>query len=264
MKHILTGGLFAAAALSQAASMTWNFNDTLGSVESGLLMGTNATAALGAYQFMDDVVAGQSQRVLKLTRDAATNSMNPWLQITNPFGANGGGAKTNQFTFVYDVKIASTGDTFHSFYQTDSTNTSDGDMFWNSQGLGISGDYSDTGNPLRFLGDTWQRVVFTYDVTVPSSAAGSGYNLYIDGVLQNTVQAPSNYVVDGRFGLGVSFFLFNDEDNELKDYTMIDNFTMYDRALSASEVANLGAVPEPASMGLLAIGVAALLRRRKA
>lgn len=274
MKKIMTGGLFVLAAVSQAGTMTWNFDDNLASMEDGSLLGQNGSAASGAYEFVDDVINGQTARVLKLTRNQVDNAANPWLNMSNPFVPNGGGTMLNQYSIVMDVKVSSDGDRYNSFMQTDLTNTSDGDAFWDSStsvdrgGIGISGDYSDAGNPLRFSGDVWHRVVLTMDLTQPAGNS-SGWQAFVDGALQNVVQSPSGYGVDGRYAIGSALLLFADDDNEMKNMNFINNLQFVDRALSANEVADLGgptagAVPEPASMGLLALGAAALLRRRKA
>ena len=42
----------------------------------------------------------------------------------------------------------------------------------------------------------------------------------------------------------------------------MDDFRIYDNALSASEIANLAVVPEPSVASLTLFGVAALRRRR--
>jgi hypothetical protein len=43
----------------------------------------------------------------------------------------------------------------------------------------------------------------------------------------------------------------------------IDDVRIYDRALSGTEVADLYALPEPATLALLALGGLAMLRRRR-
>lgn len=274
MKKTALLALMAVAASSFAGSWTFTLDGgSLNSLENpAISLGSNGSIVYGA-----DTINGQAAQVATLTQNGLA-SLDPYFTLANPIGGNGGGARTNRYTVLMDVKIPTGG--FQSLLQTGSThastgalnagvNDNDGDWFINgSNGLGISGNYTDTGNALRFSPDTWSRLVLTIDTT---TATGNDvvYRSYIDGVLQNVVQTPSNWGVDGRFSLGSTFAFFADEDSELRPSWSVNNIAVFDRALTANEVAAYGGatagapVPEPATMAALGFGALALIRKRR-
>ncbi len=67
-----------------------------------------------------------------------------------PHGAapNGGGSKVNQYTLIMDVLFPSGSTGYRAFWQTDTNNTSDADLFVNdANGIGISGTYEGSLTP---------------------------------------------------------------------------------------------------------------------
>jgi hypothetical protein len=188
----------------------------------------------------------------------------------NPIGGNGGGTFTNQYTIVMDVKLDQPGANggFTSLAQTSTDpHGSDGDLFVRTDGgMGISGNYTDVTNPLRFTYGPWHRVAWVVDMTTGSGSDATGYRVYVDGALQNIVQSPSGWGVDGRYSLGDVFHVFADEDGETNGGS-ISTLLLYDGALTPREVAALGgpqaAVPEPSAVALLLGTGAILLRRRR-
>jgi len=189
----------------------------------------------------------------------------------NPLAANGGGVRTNKYTVLMDVKFAAGG--FQSLLQTGSDhstgattglNANDGDWFLRDDGgLGISGDYTDTGNALRYDAGKWRRLVLTID-----TAGTNTYRSFVDGVLQNVVASPSGFGLDKRYSLNSTIGFFADEDGEIRSEWYINNLAIWDSALSDADVRSLGGasagvVPEPATMAVLSLGVLALKRRRR-
>lgn len=269
--------LIALCAVSGSAmASNWTFTLDGGSLTSQ----ENPAVSLfgnGSIVYGNDTINGQAAQVATMTRNGAA-ALDPFFSLSNPIGANGGAGRTNQYSILMDVKIPTGG--FHSLFQTGSdhlpsgttdtgVNANDGDWFINgSNGLGISGNYTDTGNPLRFTPNAWSRIFLTIDTT-QAAGATSGYRSYVDGALQNIVQDPSDWGVDGRFSLGSTMAFFADEDSELRSPWMVNNIVLFDRALSASEVAAYGGasagapVPEPATMAALGLGALAFLRRRR-
>jgi hypothetical protein len=223
----------------------------------------------GTWTFQDATIGGEAARVASFTSGS-------YLTVPHGVGANGGGTRANQYTLIMDVLYPSTPG-YVSLYQTDATaNGSDGDWFIRApnpdNGLGISGDYSDDGNALRFTDNQWQRLALVIDT---SSAAGNDntvYRSYVNGQLQNVVQSPSGWGVDGRYSLNTNLFLFADEDGEQAG-GIINNLQIRNYAMSATELATLGGptaagiVPGPGSLlvGLMGglPGAAFLLRRRR-
>ncbi|CAN5530775.1 hypothetical protein BH09GEM1_BH09GEM1_00650 [soil metagenome] len=113
-------------------------------------------------------------------------------------------------------------------------------------GAGPSGTYID---------NQMQMSVFT-------RSAGNVFSAYLDGVQQFSVADPSGYGVFSAPGLLARFF----EDDLIAYGTeaapgFVDYIATYDRALTPDEVASIvvvSATPEPASVFLVATGLAAL------
>ncbi|GAA5496281.1 hypothetical protein Rhal01_02464 [Rubritalea halochordaticola] len=162
---------------------------------------------------------------------AARIGVGSHYQMTHGIGANGGGSYTNEYTLVLDISYpASSTNTWMSLFQTASSNANDGDCFIrNSNGtIGLSA----TGySSWSLASDTWVRLVVSVD-------NGSSYKIYADGT---QILNGSTQTVDGRFSLESVLLLFadnNGEDNPI-DVTSV---RIYDRALNATEAANLGDV----------------------
>lgn len=181
--------------------------------------------------------------------------------------APNGGSTTyvNQYSILMDLKLTSVED-WVSLYNTTADNGNDGDLFVRNtdSGLGISGDYAGT-----FTRNQWNRLVVTVDT---AQGATPSMNIYLNGLWVNQVALNSGF--DGRWAA----FAYNDPTNVrwidvLGDNSgesgagQISQLAFYDRVLTASEVSDLGpvsgAVPEPATLAALGLGLAAVLRRRK-
>lgn len=267
-RFIGLAGLAVAPFASANIVGHWDFDGNLNA-----LVGNTATG-VGNIGFEGTMIQGQAAQVARFGDDSgdggASTSVghNSYFTVSNGAGANGGGIRTNQYTILMDVFFETTTG-YVSLYQTDAVpNGSDGDWFIRNSdnGLGISGDYTDGGNPLRFADGVWQRLALVIDTATPGT-----YTSYIDGVLQNVVGSPSEYGVDLRFSLGSALHMFADEDGETAE-GLINSLQIRDYAMSAGEIADLGGasaagipgvVPEPASMTFLAIGTLALLRKRR-
>lgn len=266
MKNTLLIAALAVCAGGHAASWTWTFDDNLNELGGG-----PALTASGVTSFVDASINGESSRALKL--DASFLTGGSWLTSANPIGANGGGTRTNVFSILMDVKIpGAAAGSFHSLLQTDPTaNANDGDWFINGvEGLGISQNYTDTGNATRFTPNVWTRIVLTIDQSNTATGDDRAYRSYVNGQLQNIVQSPSEFALDGRYGLQSAFHFFADEDGESRWPMEVNNIMLFDTYLSANEVrlyggAQAGAptpIPEPFTMGVLALGAAVVARRR--
>jgi hypothetical protein len=101
--------------------------------------------------------------------------------------------------------------------------------------------------------NSWSHIAYSFD--------GSNLRAYLNGVLQSTTPTTAS-ISDTITSMVIA------SSNSSNYFTGgIDDFQVYNTALSASAIHDLAfpagtAVPEPASMGLLALGAGALLRRR--
>ncbi len=185
-----------------------------------------------------------------------------YFTVNNPAGPNGGGSYTNIYTLIMDIQIGEHG-TYSSMYQTNTSNSNDGDWFirdlGDGGGLGISGVYEDAGNPLRFTYGEWQRIALVVDTS------NNALRSYVDGELQNIVEGET-FSQDGRWTLEDVFHIFVDNGDETAGDLWVNSFQLRDYAMSDGELAALGGataygIPEPATISLLALGLSALRRR---
>ena len=162
--------------------------------------------------------------------DGAVNiGVGSYYECYHDIPANGGSTSwVNDFTIVIDVKIPQLNQ-WYCFYQTNPTNINDGDWFINPSGnvgVGDTGYSSETINP-----GEWYRLAI-------SANLGEHYNYFLDGQPLHD-GGPQNY--NGRFALypenPVLFFADNNNEDNAFD---IANIMLYDTALTASEIAELG------------------------
>src|SRR4051812_38817457 len=115
-----------------------------------------------------------------------------------------------------DIMFPSLNTRYRNLWQTETNNSSDGDLFINpDDAIGISGQYQGNLTP-----DVWHRVALTFDLTkrelgkfidgsnvltgpVGSPPLGSGRYQYLSGG------------ADGRFSLGPAALVFSDDDGEI-------------------------------------------------
>jgi hypothetical protein len=150
------------------------------------------TSDLSATTALD--IANINGEVGRVMRFPACSSSQGYVL---PHGAapNGGGSKVNQYTLILDVLFPATSTGYRAFWQTDTNNTSDADLFVNgANGIGISGTYQGS----LTLG-AWHRVAFALDLTATSGQLSK----YIDGALVGTQTLSEG--VDGRWSLARLF-----------------------------------------------------------
>jgi hypothetical protein len=139
---------------------------------------------------------------------------------------NGGGLLVNAYTLRFDFRVRDRA-VWHCFFQTDTTNASDGDFFINptgNVGVGMTG-YSTA----SVAGGEWYRLVVSVEL-------GKAFRWYLDGQLVREGGAQS---VDGRFALAPLLLLFADEDGEDGEIDIAE-IMLWDRALTSEEAGTLG------------------------
>ncbi|MDQ8207422.1 SUMF1/EgtB/PvdO family nonheme iron enzyme [Coraliomargarita sp. SDUM461003] len=151
------------------------------------------------------------------------------LNLTHGIAANGGGTGVNEYTLMFDVFSPSgSRSAWRCFFQTDTTNASDGEYFIrsNNDTMGTA----DAGYTSAAIDEAnWQRVVIVADL--PS------FEVYIDGELFHT---HSNQTVDGRYALDDVLLLFADNSSENASLN-IGAFAIWDHPLSPASIAGIGA-----------------------
>jgi hypothetical protein len=189
-----------------------------------------------------------------------------YMSVYHGISANGGGSYVNQYTVAIDYVQGNDG--WNSLFQTAwGGNANDGDLWIDGTvrsastiGVGDAG-YS----TLTFDSSAWHRIVWSVD-------NGNSFRVYVDGTLflDGTPQA-----VDGRFSLELDRFNLFADDSWEDAWGLVGTVATWNRALTTEEVAGMGgwiggaptptpliiAVPEPATLSLLALAGLLLLRK---
>lgn len=255
MKKILaqtTVALILGLGVAANAAVTgqWDFNsgDISATVGTDLAYrGDTATVTT----FSSTTIGGNPANVMGFP--ATTPSQG--YTMTHGIAANGGGSYVNQWTLIMDIMFpsASSGQ-WRALLQTNQGNANDGDLWVNTgNGIGGIGQYHGT-----ILANTWHRVAFVFDLSLPSDQLRK----FIDGLLVGTQSAGS---LDGQYALDPTALLFTDNDNETAA-GFVNSIQIHDTMLSDGYIASLGgataagipAVPEPASGLLMGLGIALL------
>jgi hypothetical protein len=145
--------------------------------------------------------------------------------------ANGGGARVNNYTVMFDFKVSELG-RYYSFIQTTLENNDDAEFFLRPAGnLGIGG----TGYSEHMVSPgEWHWLVIT-------ASMGNAYLYYLDGTLIHTGNV-GNASMDSRWSwLPEGVLFFADEDGEDADMD-VSGIVVWDSALSKSEVTALGSL----------------------
>lgn len=136
--------------------------------------------------------------------------------------ANGSGNYVNEYSILMDIMIDNPKQ-YHSFYQTNPTNSNDGDLFINPNSqIGISA----TGySGFSIKANEWYRVVITVDL-------GTSIRFYVDGrlVLDGISQA-----IDGRFSLDPSVLFFADDNGE-DNMIYVSQIAIFNNCLDNNQV----------------------------
>ena len=227
--HLLRRFLVVAVILLTSVSYAqmpvgwWNFDNP-----------SNITAPVPGYG-SDLVLTGTQEAVAgPSSGNGATRiGVGSYFTATHGIAPNGGGAKVNQYSLMFDFRVDQALGMWHNFFQTDPTvNANDGEYFIRST-TGAVGtlDLAYT-TPFVVADNTWYRLILTVE-------NGTFFKAYVDGQFQ--FDHNIRPVDDARYSLVNVLYVFGDDDG---DDGLIDcaEFAIWDYALSAAEVAALGTV----------------------
>jgi len=227
MKRILTCfamTLLFGPGLPARAAVTgqWDFNSSNFTATVGTDL---ADFGVTPTTFTTATISGGAAVVMSFP---AADSSQGYI-MTHGIAPNGGGGYVNQYTLIMDIMYptASSG-TWRSLFQTQTLNGNDGDLFLNDgNGIGISGNYSGT-----IQADTWHRVAFVFDCSLPSNQLKK----YIDGALVGTQNLDS---LDGRWAMDPTALLFTDNDGETAA-GFVNSIQIHDVPLTDTDIFALG------------------------
>ncbi len=216
----------------------------------------NAGDLLHADTGNDLTLTGSHSAVAGADGGAVEIGVGSYYSADHGMAGNGGSTDwVNDYTILMDIKVPASG--WHSLFQTDFQNSNDGEAFVapnETVGVGATG-YSSTALNL----DQWYRLAI-------SVSLGDHYSIYIDGtsILEGGALAVNGtyaiFSASNATGNEVLFFADNDGEDNL---ITVDRLAIFDRDLSAGEIAAMGAVPEPATLSLVALLGGGLLWVRK-
>jgi F5/8 type C domain len=226
---LLGGGMVAQADVSDGLAGLWEFSNT-DNLTAAKVGNDLVLAGDGVHKAIAGVSAGDG---------AVSIGTGSYYECTAGIAANGGGSTVNQYSLLFDFRYpSSSAGSYMCFFQTDTTNSNDGDYFISpgeDWGVGSISYASNPGGAFS-VPDTWYRVVLSVD-------QGSGdqfFRLYIDGVLIHT---HGNSGTDGRHSLyadpDVAVLLFADENGEDPEIHC-STVAIWDRPLTAEEIVVLG------------------------
>jgi hypothetical protein len=154
--------------------------------------------------------------------------------MTHLIPPNGGGTRVNQFTFIMDVMVDTTGGGAASLLQMSPVNNTDGDLFWQGNNFGQGGNgYGGTG---IFTPAEWHRIAIAYD----EAAAPAHAIKYVDGVFQQDWTA-GHALDNDRRSLAPTSILFADGDGDNERRKMwVNSVQIRAGALSQAQLAALG------------------------
>ncbi|MBI1390989.1 MAG: hypothetical protein GC154_21375 [bacterium] len=228
---IMALSVFVVAPMFVAAQPApvgqWDFNDA----------NNRLKATVGA----DLQIMGGDARVVTgiNAQDGAVSVPTGVYYLAETTDPNGGGGYVNQYTLVFDARIPAFG-AWYSFYNTNWSNTNDGEVFISPEGLmgvGATG-YSTTAVPEG----VWTRFVISVDLA-------AGYmNYYVDGSL---LLATTGRSVDDRFSLYSTaqpdnpWVVLLGDDNGDDAEIEVSAMALFAVGLTPAEVADLGKAGAP-------------------
>ena len=164
---------------------------------------------------------------------AARIGVGSYYKAYHNIAPNGGGDSVNRYTMMFDFKVLSL-KKWHTFFQTDTTNSNDGECFIRpntGSGPGRIGTATTGYTTDSVLPNKWYRLVVSVNL-------GHFYRYYLNGqlILEGDTQD-----VDDRFSLNPHLLLFADNNQE-DDTIDVASVAIFDTCLSGSDIARIGTI----------------------
>lgn len=156
-----------------------------------------------------------------------------YYKCDHQMAPNGGGDSVNRYTLMFDFRVLSF-KKWHTFFQTDSLNSNDGECFVRpitGSGPGRIGVAATSYTQDSITPKKWYRLVISVN-------NGHFYRYYLNGklILEGDTQD-----IDGRFALTPKILFFAD-DNQEDDTIDVASVAVFDTCLSSSEIARIGTI----------------------
>ncbi|MBN9688895.1 MAG: hypothetical protein J0M24_01540 [Verrucomicrobia bacterium] len=200
------------------------FDGPTGLTQQGTRFGT--TTALGVPD-----INGVPAKVMEVPGDLKREI---GYLMTHGIAPNGGGTRVNQYTLIMDVYCENNNGAA-SLLQTSSTsNTDDGDLFWQGGNFGQGGGDGYAGRGL-LTGGTWHRIVAAYDMAATPPVVVK----FVDGVKQDDWN--DNQGLDNtRRSMGPTAILFADGDQDERRQMWVNSVQVRNGRISDAEAFALG------------------------
>jgi len=196
----------------------WTFDNALNLTAAASGLG-NDLVLVGTNSAVEGPLAGNG---------AVRIPLGSYFKLVHGIAPNGGGTlRVNEYSLMIDFKLLDN-TKWYTFFQTDTTNANDGELFVKPTGEIGNGStgYSATG-----VKDTlWHRLV----VSVKN---GTQFDTYLDGVLLKVGTAQN--IDSSRWALEKTLLMFADNDGD--DATVdVAELAIWNRPLTANEISELG------------------------
>jgi hypothetical protein len=216
---------FEAGNLAATVGVPLQYLDGVGGVtEAGTQFGS--TTDLGVED-----IGGQPAKAMLVPGELDRNI---GYIMNHRIAPNGGGTLVNQYTLIMDVLVGTSGSGAASMLQVSSTtNTDDGDLFWQGNNFGQGGQgYNGTG---EFTAGAWHRVAASYNMAATPPVVIK----YVNGVFQDNWTA--NQGRDNpRRALQPTAVLFGDGDQDERRQWWVNSIQIREGAMTGDQLASLG------------------------
>ncbi len=182
-------------------------------------------------------VDGQQATVMRVPGNTGAGADQLGYLMRHGIGANGGGARVNQYTLIMDIYWDSVPPGFASFLNCDVGNTSDGDFFFRVADGGFGQGTGGYEGNMRMNLQTWHRVAFAVDMAANPPVVTK----YLDGYKHADQLIPNNQLDGARRAMEVAgAVLFGDGDRDERGTCFVSSIQVRAGKMTDGQLAALG------------------------